>query len=199
MSSRVKSKLQGRKNMPLLTKEMNGIDTAALRQTMQQISADPKAGVARFGVTTAWKGGTRTETRVKEWSLGGVRHPKNFSITIDEPAELLGENTAPNPQEYLLAAMNACMVATYVAACSMQGIELDSVEIESTGDLDLRGFLGLDKTVKPGYDELSYTLRVRGNGTREQFERVLNWMEATSPNYWNMANAIRMRAKLVVE
>lgn len=185
--------------MPVLTQEMNGIDTAALRKTMQAISANPESGVASFGVTTAWKGGTKTETRVDGWTLGGNRIPKNFTIAIDEPHELLGENTAPNPQEHLLASMNACMVATYVAACSMQGIELDSVEIETSGNLDLRGFLGLDKSVKPGYDELTYTLRVRGSGTREQYERILNWMEATSPNYWNMANPIQMKANLVVE
>lgn len=185
--------------MPVLIQELNEIDTAALRRTMQEISANPETGMASFGVTTAWKGGTRTETRVKGWSLGGTPIPKDFTISIDEPHELLGGNTAPNPQEFLLASMNACMVATYVAACSMQGIELESVTIESGGTLDLRGFLGLDKSVKPGYDELSYTLRVRGSGTREQYERVLAWMESTSPNYWNMANAIRMKSRLVVD
>lgn len=185
--------------MPVLTQEMNGIDTAALRKTMQAISTDPAAGVATFGVATEWKGGTRTETRVSGWFLGGKRMPKNFTIAIDEPPELLGGNTAPNPQEYLLAAVNACMVATFVAACSMQGIELESVTIETTGDLDLRGFLGLDRSVKPGYDELRYTLRVRGCGAREQYEQVLAWMESTSPNYWNMVNAVPMRSLLVME
>jgi uncharacterized OsmC-like protein len=180
--------------------KINGVDTEQLKQTMDAVSANPASGIARFQVSTAWKGnGPRSETRVTGWELGGNRIPRQFTIPIDEPPELLGTNTAPNPQEYLLAAANACMLATYVAACSMQGIELESLEIETGGELDLRGFLGLDRNVKPGYDELEYTVRIKGNGTRQQFERVHQWVMKTSPNYWNMANPIRMVPRLVVE
>jgi uncharacterized OsmC-like protein len=185
--------------MTTTTAKLNGIDTDALKATMEAVSQDGSKGIARFQVTTCWKGGTRSETRVEGWSLGGERLAKDFTINIDEPAELLGSNTAANPQEYLQAATNACMMATYVAACSMQGIELEHVEIESSGELDLRGFLGLDKNVKPGYDELEYTVRIKGNGTAKQFEAVHKWVMATSPNYWNIANPIKMKPRLVVE
>jgi len=181
------------------TGNLNGIDTELLRQTMDQVKADPAAGMARFQVSTAWRGGTRSETRVDGWELGGQWHPKQFQIQIDEPPELLGTNTAANPQEYLLAAANACMMATYVGACAMQGIELESLEIETSGELDLRGFLGLDRNVKPGYDQLEYTVRIKGSGTPEQFERVHEWVMTTSPNYWNLANPVRMAPRLVVE
>lgn len=181
------------------TAKLNGIDTEQLRQTMDAVSANPESGIARFAVNTSWKGGTQSETRVDGWQLGGKQLPRQFTISIDEPPELLGTNTAANPQEYLLAAANACMMATYVAACSMQNIELESVQIETSGELDLRGFLGIDKNVKPGYDEVEYTVRIKGNGTREQFERVHEWVMKTSPNYWNLANPIRMVPRLVVE
>jgi len=181
------------------TAVINGIDTDALKQTMETVKNDPSTGIARFDVTTAWKGGAQSETRVKGWELGGKRLPKDFTIRIDEPPELLGTNTAANPQEYLMAAMNACLMATYVAACSAQGIELESLEIESRGELDLRGFLGLDKNVKPGYDEIDYRVRIKGDGTPQQFSAVHEWVKKTSPNYWNMANAIRLNAELVIE
>jgi uncharacterized OsmC-like protein len=166
---------------------------------MEDVSQDHTRGICRFSATTTWYGGTKSDTRISGWELGGQRMAKDFTIPIDEPTELLGGNSAPNPQEYLMAAMNACMMATYVAACSMQGIELEHLEIESTGELDLRGFLGLDKKVKPGYDEIEYTVRIKGNGTPKQFEAVHNWVMATSPNYWNMANPIAMKPRLVVE
>lgn len=177
----------------------NGIDTDALKHTMDAVARDPAKGVAGFQVTTRWKGGTRSESRVAGWKLGGQALSKDFVIGIDEPRELLGENTAPNPQEYLLAAVNACILATYVAACAMQGVTLKHLEIETRGTLDLRGFLGLDKNVKPGYDELEYVVRVKGDGTPQQFEAVHKWVMATSPNYWNMAHPIRMKPRLVVE
>lgn len=185
--------------MSTVATKSNGIDTDALRQVMEDVKRDPSKGVAGFHVTTGWRGGTKSETRVDRWSLGGRKLAKSFTIPIDEPPELLGENTAANPQEYLLAAVNACMMATYVAAASMQGIELESLEIETRGELDLRGFLGLDENVKPGYDEIDYSVRIKGNGTAEQFETVHEWVKKTSPNYFNMANAIRMNAELIVE
>lgn len=166
----------------------NGFDAAALKQIMAEVAADPRKGMTRFGVTTAWKGGTLSETRVEGYTIGGQYVPKDFRILIEEPTELLGQNTQPNPQEMLMAAFNACMLVGYVAGATMHGIDLESVEIETQGELDLRGFLGLDASVKPGYDEIHYTVRIKGNGTREQFEEIHRNVMATSPNRWNVAN-----------
>lgn len=178
---------------------LNGIDTGGLKQVMAEVSQEPAKGAVKFRVLTSWKGQTRTETKVEGYELGGREVKRNFTIAIDEPAELLGENTAPNPQEVLMAALNSCVVNTYVVASAMKGIRLERVEMETEGDLDLRGFLGLDESVKPGYTELSYTVRIKGDGTREQFEEIHQLVMSTSPNYWNMANAIKLNANLVVE
>jgi hypothetical protein len=35
---------------------------------------------------------------------------RHFAIDIDEPFELGGGNAFANPQEYLLAGLNACMI-----------------------------------------------------------------------------------------
>lgn len=185
--------------MQVVRSKVNGIDTEALARTMDKVRHDHAEGVVRFSVNTAWKGGTRSESRVRGYELGRNRHTRDFKITIDEPQELLGANTAANPQEYLLSAMNACMVVGYVAICAMQGIELERLEIETRGELDLRGFLGLDKDVKPGYDALHYIIRVKGSATPEQFAEVHRAVMATSPNYNNMAQPIRMLPELIVE
>ncbi len=181
------------------TTHINGIDTGALEQLVEEIKADHAKGIARFRVRSAWKGGTRTDTRVEEWELGGEKLPKDFTISIDEPAQLLGSNEYANPQEYLMAAMNACIMATYVAACSVNGIELESLELETEGELDLRGFLAIDANVKPGYDNVDFTVRIKGNGTPEQFEDIHQFVQKTSPNFYNMANAITLNPTLVVE
>jgi len=177
----------------------NGIDVEALKGTMSQVSCNPAAGVAKFQVATQWKGGTKSETRVTAYELGGAVMPKDFTLRTDEPCELLGSNTAPNPQEMLMAALNGCMTVGYVVGCAAKGVELESLSIETEGKLDLRGFLGLDKAVKPGYDEVCYTVKMKGRGSREQFEEVHRTVIATSPNYFNFANPIRMVPRLVVE
>lgn len=179
--------------------KLNGIDTDALKQVMGEVSKDPTKGIVKFNVTTSWKGTTRSETKVESYEIGGKVVKRNFTITIDEPEELLGENTAANPQELLMAAFNACVMNTYVIASAMKGVKLDKVEMETGGELDLRGFLGIDKSIKPGYDEIRYKVHLKGDGTKEKYEEVHKTVMATSPNYWNLSNPIKIISDVIIE
>ena len=179
--------------------KLNGIDTETLKQVMGQVSKDPSAGKLKFQVTTTWKGTTKSETVVQGYEIGGQKVKRVHTFVIDEPTELLGEDMAANPQEYLMGAMNACIINTYVIAAAMKGIKLEKVEMETEGELDLRGFLGMDKNVIPGYKELNYKVRLKGNGTREQYEDVHKTVVATSPNYYNISNAIKLNTELIFE
>jgi len=51
----------------------------------------------------------------------------------------------------------------------------------------------------PGYPVLEYVVRIAGEGTPEQFEEIHAEVQATSPNFDNIARAIRIDAKLEVE
>ena len=178
-------------------KLVNGIDVDALRDKAAAIQADPAKGLTRWGVTTRWVGGTRSESRITGYEIGGERVARDFTLRVDEPLELCGENQAANPQEYLLAALNACMTVGYVAACALEGITVRSLSIETEGDIDLRGFLGLDQQVKPGYDELTYTVHLEADATPAQLERVHDSVCRTSPNRFNVAQPVRLRSRLV--
>jgi len=179
--------------------QVNGIDVDALTEAIEAITADPAKGRTHWQVTSRWRGGTRSDTSVKAYYIGGQRVTKDFTIRIDEPYELCGTNQFANPQEYLLAALNACMIVGYSAVCALQGIKLEELRIETEGDIDLRGFLGIDSSVKPGYDSLRYTVHISGDATVEQFEKVHEFVKATSPNRFNVATAIALKSQLVVE
>ncbi|MFZ0711795.1 MAG: OsmC family protein [Terrimicrobiaceae bacterium] len=179
--------------------QVNGIDLDALTQAIEAISADPVKGQTRWQVTSRWRGGTRSDTSVKAYFIGGQSVAKDFTIRVDEPYELCGTNQFANPQEYLLAALNACMIVGYSVVCALQGIELEELRIETEGDIDLRGVLGIDPSVKAGYDDLRYTVHIKGGATAEQFEKVHEIVKATSPNRFNLATAIALKSHLVVE
>ncbi len=125
--------------------------------------------------------------------------PRQFSIDIDEPRELSGTNRFANPQEHLIAALNACMMVGYVAQCAVHGITLESLEIQTDGEIDLRGFLGTDPAVPPGYENLSYTVRIKGSGTKDEFAKIHQAVMATSPNFYNMSRPVALKPTLVVE
>jgi hypothetical protein len=84
------------------------------------------------------------------------------------------------------------------AGCASQGVTLEKMSIEAEGDLDLRGFLDLDTNVRPGFQEIRYTVRVKANAPADTIEAILQHVEKTSPNRSNLS-AIPMKRTLVVE
>jgi len=176
----------------------NGLDLAALGAVVDAIESDPSQALVGFDVTTRWTGQTRSETTVEGYTMAGERITRTHKIVADEPCELLGGDSAPNPQELLMAAFNACITVGYVAGASLKGIALDSLEIKTRGELDLRGFLGLSDEVAPGYESIAYEVRIKGDGTPDQFEEIHQTVLKTSPNYFNISRPIRVEGTLNV-
>ena len=178
---------------------VNGINVDDLLALIDGVRRDAAQGMTKWHVTTTWHGQTQSRTQVESFGIGEERVARRFSIDIDEPCELGGSNRFPNPQEYLLAALNACMTVGYVAQCAVRGITLQSLEIETEGEIDLRGFLGIDAAVPPGYESLSYTVRIKGSGSKEEFAEIHKAVMATSPNFYNVSRPVVLKPTLMVE
>ena len=97
-----------------------------------------------------------------------------------------------------MAAFNACITVGYVAGAALKGITLESLEIRTKGELDLRGFLGLSDTVAAGYEAIDYEVRIKGDGSEADFEEIHQNVIKTSPNYFNVSRPIKLNAKLSV-
>ena len=178
---------------------VNGIAVDELFTLIEDVKRDPANGKTSWHVTSTWQGQTRSRTQIEAFGMGGRRVPRRFSIDIDEPRELGGTDQFANPQEHLLAALNACMTVGYVAQCAVRGIRLDRLEIETDGEIDLRGFLGIDPAMAPGYETLRYVVRIKGSGTPEQFAQIHDAVMATSPNFHNVSRAVALKPTLIVE
>src|SRR6266550_3981415 len=178
---------------------INGINLDDLFEVIEGVRRDARKGKTNWHVTTTWQGQTRSRAQVEGFEIGGKRVPRRFSIDIDEPFEIGGSNRFANPQEHLLAALNACIMVGYVAQCAVRGITLESLAIETVGEIDLRGFLGIDSTIPPGYENLSYIVRIKGSGTKEEFAEIHEVVMATSPNFHNVSRPVDLKPTLVVE
>jgi len=178
---------------------VNGINVDDIKALIEAVEQDPRMGLTRWKVTNTWQGRTHMRAAIGPFHIGGKPVKRPFIIDIDEPMELGGSNAYPNPQEYLIAALNACMMVGYVALCALQGIALEKLEIQTEGDIDLRGFLGLDDTIPAGYKSLNYTVRIKGDASEEQFTKIHEMVMATSPNYYNLTRSVTLKPTLVVE
>ena len=175
------------------------MDVDGLLAKVDEVADDAHQARCRFGVTTAWKGRARTESRVEDMLVGDERIERSYSFATDEPSGFGGDDETVNPQELLLGAMNACMVFGYVAGAALRGVTLEKLEIRSTADLDLRGFLGLDPEIDPGYDTIRCVVTIRGDGTPEQYQEIHETVRATSPNYLSALRPVKLESELTVE
>jgi uncharacterized OsmC-like protein len=178
---------------------VNGINVDDLFALIEGVRGDPAKGMTSWHATTTWQGQAQSRSEIESYGIGGDKVPRRFSIDIDEPRELGGSNRFANPQEHLIAALNACMTVGYVAQCAVRGIVLESLTIETDGEIDLRGFLGIDPGVPRGYENLSYTVHIKGNGSKEEFAEVHEAVMATSPNFYNLSRPVVLKPAFVIE
>jgi uncharacterized OsmC-like protein len=80
---------------------------------------------------------------------------RDFEFVSDEPESLGGTDTGPNPVEYVLGALAACQEIVIKAHAGQLGIDLKSVKVNASGDLDLHGFFALSDT-RPGFTKVRY-------------------------------------------
>ncbi|MEL6365858.1 MAG: OsmC family protein [Pseudomonadota bacterium] len=183
--------------MPIKDKA-NGLDLKVIGALVEKVAADSAEGETSWKMVTEWTGGARNASRLGPIRLGSGAIDRDVAIEIDEPVELGGTNRSANPQEHLLAAVNACILTTFVAQCALRGVALESARIETEGDIDLQGFFGLAHGVAPGFEGLSYHIVVKGDGLESTFAEIHDVVKATSPNYFVMTNKVALNSRLTV-
>jgi uncharacterized OsmC-like protein len=94
------------------------------------------------------------------------------TFKVDEPPALGGTNIAANPVQYALASLGSCQAITYRLWAAQLGVTLDSITVRVEGDLDLRGFFGVDETVRPGFSAVRVEVTVAGPESAERYAEL---------------------------
>ena len=142
---------------------INGVDLDTLMGTVNAIKADPGLGACRFRASNTWLSGNHNRSTVTGFygARQELAHRQTFTMDADEPAILAGHDDGANPVEHLLHALASCLTTSMVAHAAVRGIEIEALESELEGDIDLRGFLGLALDVPKGYTEIRAKFRVK--------------------------------------
>jgi uncharacterized OsmC-like protein len=122
-----------------------------------------------------------------------------FTITADKPFELGGQNTAPNPQELLIAALNACLIARYAAGAQVLGIILEGLDIVTTSELGFAARNGREGTVPPGFECLRCAVRITGDASTERLRERHETVVCHSPNYVTLLQPVRIDMALELD
>jgi len=163
------------------------LDLDAYEQTKQAVAKDPSLGQGAFEAVTTWEDGARAVTRAR-----------SFTIATDEPKPLGGGDSAIDPMELLLATLGSCMQIGWVTQARLRGIELRRLEIKVRGGYDLRGYLNLDQTVRPGFGGLDYTVEVEADADPAVLAAIRKAVERGSPMFDNIAHATAIKGDVKV-
>lgn len=174
----------------------NGLPAAGLSELAHEIRDDPAQGIARYGVALRWLSGTRAQVTTLPATIGRQRVQREFTWLIDEPRQLGGTNHAPNPQEYLLSGLGACLMVGFAVGATVTGIQLETLEVEVHATLDLAGFFAAREGAPVPMTGIDYTIRVAGDGTSQQFEQLRRQAEAQSPNAMSLLRGVPIRGRL---
>jgi uncharacterized OsmC-like protein len=178
---------------------INGVDVIKLKETIRAIGESPSLAAFKFRITNEWQGGGLNRSIVKA-SYGAGQDFKErdgkFTMEADEPQILLSGDKAANPVEHLLHALAGCVTTTAVYHAAARKIPLKGVESTLEGDLDLRGFLGMDSSIPKGYKSIVLRMRITGDLTDEQKREVLRLGCEFSPVYNMVSKAVAIKAEL---
>ena len=171
----------------------NGVDTHQLFATLDLIKEQPELAKFQFRATNRWIGGTHNRSTIKDFYAAGgedTTRSEAFQIDAGEPAILLGTDTGANPAEYLLHALAACLTTSIVCVAAARKVQLGTVESTLTGDMDVRGALGVDDEPRNGFERIGVSFRVTGNAPEEKLREVVERATKRSAVYDMVTNGV---------
>ena len=159
---------------------LNDVNIEAVAGLAGKIQQEPEVADTKWNASVNWKGGFRSEARVRDFE----------PIPSDEPGALGGTDTGPNPVEQVLAALGNCLAIGYAANATAAGIEIRDLNIELEGDLDLHTFLGLAPQGNAGYDNISVKVSIDSDASKEDIQALHEKVIGTSPVGHTLARAV---------
>jgi uncharacterized OsmC-like protein len=144
---------------------VNGIHMETLLGTVNAIQQEPELGASKFRASNVWLGGNRNQSTITGFygAKQEIAHKQKFVLDADEPPILAGNDDGANPVEHLLNALAACVTTSMVAHAAVRGIQIEALESELEGDIDLRGFLGLADDVAKGFTDIRIRFKVKAD------------------------------------
>ncbi|MGC0942842.1 OsmC family protein, partial [Pantoea agglomerans] len=166
----------------------------AISNVREAVRAEPGLGNMSFQVKARSHGGLAVRVETGSSFQNGKEDRSRagkFSNIGDEPPGLLGADTGMSPTEYILQALAGCYTATLTLMAAEKGVDLESIELDLYFDIDMKGFLRLDKNARKGAKGIRVDVRLESNtASREQLEELVSLLPEASPIHDTLANPV---------
>ncbi|MEO6444795.1 MAG: OsmC family protein [Gemmatimonadaceae bacterium] len=148
-------------------------DAAKIREAVERndrvVTARPSVGKGTAVTSVHWRGGLSCEVVSGTWRFN-VGMSDNYG----------GADEAPNPGVYGRAALGSCLAVGYAMWAARLGVPLRALSVDVHADYDVRGELGIDDDVRPGYLAMRYDVTIDSEAPQEEVLRMLDTAEKYS-------------------
>ena len=114
---------------------------------------------------------------------------------IDEPHVLLGDDTAPNPSEAVLAALGSCIAVGIQANLVNRGINFTKIELKLEGDIDISAVWGTgeltEKTI--GFTSIRVKVNLESDLDKKQRDELIEHVLNFSPVTGSLRNPVEVK------
>ena len=186
----------------VMEKIRNGVDTEVLFGTLDAVKADPSIATFQFRARNRWIDGAHNRSTIRDFYAANqedTSRTKEFVLDAGEPAILLGSDTGPNPAEYLLHALAACLTTSLVYVAAARGVRLTEVESTLEGDMDVQGALGLDDSYRNGFEQIRVSFRVKGDAPPEKLREIVARGHARSAVFDSVTRGVPVHVDVVAD
>ena len=151
-----------------------------------------------FQMQTHWQSGDgfKITSTGKNFQIGGqtVERREAFTVASDYPNEMGGMSKGPTVCEMCMASIASCVSQTIVAYATMMGVQLDSIRIQTEGDIDIRGFTGVSEKVRPGAQEFRMSIHLDSKtASKEQLAKLYELGKRFSPAIDTLAHGTTIK------
>lgn len=147
----------------------------------------PEAALYKPQVSSKHMYGLYTETSVRD-----------HTVLSDYAEPAGGTNKAPNPIELLLSAFAACIEAAFYEFAVHRGMKINSLNVEVSGTLDLKGLFMVDDRTRPGFQDLTYTFNIESPDNEDQIRTLAEEVVAHCPVVDSLINPVQVNGTIHV-
>lgn len=156
-----------------MAEEINGVPCDKLFGSIAKTRENGELAQFRFSANNEWIEGTASRSTIYEWhGMGGDHtHVQEFALTADHPT--LGHGHGATPHEFVLHALAACITAGIATGAAARKIKLNRVASTVSGDIDVRGLLGVDPEIRKGFSNIDIAFDIDADCDDEQKDALL--------------------------
>jgi len=158
---------------------VNRVNVDAFKNTIEQAKKDREKAKLTISMENRW---LINEAGAQCSAMLPTEKGGKFLIQSDEPLSLGGGGTVPNPAQYWIYGMTACLAAAYAKTAALEGVELKSFKIKVAVDLDLSAPLGIASD--PIVTGVKWDLTVDSEASKDTLDRVLEIAKGRCPAFY---------------